>query len=198
MKKFKKGYDYPPKDNIKLKEMMKSVYDQKLYYEDEDSEDSERREKKPKKKHKKSRRHESSDESPREDSVHNDRPQEHKEQEKPKPKPQANLLDVFDFDPPAKESVPDNPESSWAAFIAPKASPPAPSHPETIKKESPPAPANSNPFESVQSSKPVLSSPYQTPSSFNNLPSGSVGCPVTVDHCRNAAPALHCRATVRS
>jgi hypothetical protein len=182
MKRFKKGYDYPPKDNLKLKELMKSVYDQKLYYEEKESEDSDKKERKHKKKHKKHRKHESSDESPVED--HKQREQEHEEKivEKPKikPKPQPNLIDMFDFDSSTKENPPAPADSSWADFSLPTAPqhqspPPVQNHPETLKKELPPAVVNSNPFENITLSKPVMSSPYHNPPPFGgSLPSGSV------------------------
>lgn len=167
---------------------MKAVYDQKLYYEDEEDEEPEKKEKKTKKKHKKHhKKQESSEESPREEvSEHKPKEEERKEKVEPKikPKPQApqsNLLD-FDFDSPTKETTPVTTESSWANFIGPtiteqRTPPTAQSHPETIKKEVPPAVTNSNPFDGIDFNKPVASSPYQNPTNFgNNLPSASVYC----------------------
>lgn len=166
---------------------MKSVYDQKLYYEEEESEDSNKKEKKQKKDKKKQKKHkkpESSDEGSGEDQKSKEQGKKDKvvEEHKTKPKPQPDLIDMLDFDPPTKENPVAPLDSSWSEFHLPtpseeKLPPPVHSHPETLKKEPPRTVVNSNPFDNIVPSKPVVTSPYQNFLPFGNyLPSGSVWC----------------------
>ena len=196
MKKIKKSYDYPPKDNIKLKELIKSVFEQKTFYESEDDDDDDddeddEKKKKPTKKTNTKRRHkkrESSDESPKNNSSDHEKEkpkkhQRHREKERDlspvnppePPKPKSSLVDILDFDSPVKESAPApgaaaQADSGWGDFSAPTSAPKIPTQP------SPPAQVTNLP----PTQPPVSSNPL---SGINLNPS-----PITKSNPYQAAP----------
>ena len=193
MKRLKKSHDYPPKDNIKLKEMIKQVYEQKTYYEpeDEDDDDDEEDEEKEKK-HKKTKKHrggrkkrDSSDESPKRDSSEEkpkpEKPSRHKEKVPEKPrveeKPKSSLVDILDFDSPVKESAPAPTtvpvpapapvqETSWEDFNAPPNTTQAAPKPPAPSVQHPPT-SNFDPLAGIN----LNPSPFSNPNSY---PSGPV------------------------
>jgi len=145
MKKLKKSMEPPPKDNVKLKDFMRAVFEQKKYYENEE-EEKEKKAKKKAKKHKEEEEEENSEEDEEEEKEKKskkkkEKPKE-KEKEKPKEKieppketspkdkkhsitpaekkPSPPIFDILDFGdssaPASKDPVDVN---SWADFTVP-------------------------------------------------------------------------------
>ncbi len=161
LKNAKKGQQTPPsKDNVKLKEYMRAVYEQKRFYENEEEEKEKEKAKKAKKKSKKTKKeeseeedetHEKDSEKVKEETKAKEHSSKHKApkelpKEPPKEKkhsvtpsekkPSAPLIDILDFGAPStepKDILSGNVAPAWASFSLPKG-------PVEEKKVQPPSP----------------------------------------------------------